>query len=137
MEIHRIDIFTCYGKSKLVFAGQGRAVIAAPQPFIVQACNGEAYRKATAEAFKKITGEALSPRTVLIGSPDAAEAEAEAKAGASQVKQSAAGTVQRAENATQGEYRAVNKEALPADPILSAALKIAPDCDIYVKEPLI
>lgn len=137
MEIHRIDIFTCYGKSKLVFAGQGRAVIAAPQPFIVQACNGEAYRKATAEAFKKITGEALSPRTVLIGSPDAAEAEAEAKAGASQVKQSAAGTAPKAENATRGEYRAVDKEALPADPILSAALKIAPDCDIYVKEPLI
>ena len=137
MEIHRIDIFTCYGKSKLVFAGQGRAVIAAPQPFIVQACNGEAYRKATAEAFKKITGEALSPRTVLIGSPDAAEAEAEAKAAASQVKQSAAGTAPKAKNATQGEYRAVDKEALPADPILSAALKIAPDCDIYVKEPLI
>ena len=131
MEIHRIDIFSCYGKSKLIYAGGDRAVIAAPQAFIVQACNGEAYRKATQEAFRKITGMNLSPRTVLMGSPDAAEAEAMA----AEAGRNAAPAAEKPipQNAASDAYSPIGKEALPDDPILAAALKIAPDCDIYVK----
>ncbi len=131
MEIHRIDIFSCYGKSKLIYAGGDRAVIAAPQAFIVQACNGEAYRKATQEAFRKITGMNLSPRTVLMGSPDAAEAEAMAAEASSGAAPAAEMPV--SENSSETAYSPIGKEALPDDPILAAALKIAPDCDIYVK----
>ncbi len=131
MEIHRIDIFSCYGKSKLIYAGGDRAVIAAPQAFIVQACNGEAYRKATEEAFRKITGMNLSPRTVLVGSPEAAEAEAQA----AEASRSNAFAAEKpvSENAAPDAYSPIGKGALPDDPILAAALKIAPDCDIYVK----
>ena len=131
MEIHRIDIFSCYGKSKLIYAGGDRAVIAASQAFIVQACNGEAYRKATQEAFRKITGMNLSPRTVLMGSPDAAEAEAMAAEAGRNAAPAAEMPV--SENSSETAYSPIGKEALPDDPILAAALKIAPDCDIYVK----
>ena len=131
MEIHRIDIFSCYGKSKLIYAGGDRAVIAAPQAFIVQACNGEAYRKATQEAFRKITGMNLSPRTVLMGSPDAAEAEAMAAEAGRNAAPAAEKPV--SQNVAPDAYSPIEKEALPDDPILAAALKIAPDCDIYVK----
>jgi hypothetical protein len=73
----------------------------------------------------------LSPRTVLMGSPDAAEAEAMAAEASSGAAPAAEMPV--SENSSETAYSPIGKEALPDDPILAAALKIAPDCDIYVK----
>lgn len=134
MSIHRIDIYTCFSKSALIYAGGARAVIAAPQPFIVQACNTEAFQKITAEAFRKCTGRELIPHTVLKGSPDEAQAKAEA---AAPPARSAAPA--EAPKAPAGDgYVPVRKDQIPpedlADPLLAAALKIAPDCDIYEKK---
>lgn len=148
MSIHRIDIYTCFSKSALVYAGGARAVIAAPQTFIVQACNTEAFQKITADAFRQITGKELIPHTVLKGSAEEAEARAEA---ASPAASSAAPSSSAPAPAS---AQAVSAQAAPApdadgyipvakdqiapedlrDPLLAAALKIAPDCDIYEKK---
>lgn len=148
MSIHRIDIYTCFSKSALVYAGGARAVIAAPQAFIVQACNTEAFQKITADAFRQITGKELIPHTVLKGSAEEAEARAEA---ASPAASSAAPSSSAPAPAP---AQAVSAQAAPApdadgyipvakdqiapedlrDPLLAAALKIAPDCDIYEKK---
>lgn len=137
MSIHRIDIYTCFSKSALIYAGGARAVIAAPQPFIVQACNTEAFQKITAEAFRKCTGKELIPHTVLKGSPD--EAQARAEAGAPPVRVPAPAAPAKAPQAPAGDgYVPVRKDQIPPedlqDPLLAAALKIAPDCDIYEKK---
>lgn len=134
MEIHRIDIFTCFSKSTLVYASDTRAVIAAPQNYIVLACNGPAYQKVAAEAFRKFTGNAVTPHTVLKGSPEAMQAEADAKA-----PPAAAPAPRPTQTAqTAGDYTHLDRSALPpevlADPLLAAALKITPDCDIYEKK---
>lgn len=135
MAIHRIDIYTCFSKSTLVYAGGARAVIAAPQPFIVQACNTEAFQKITAEAFQKCTGRALVPHTVLKGSPDDLHAREEASA--PPAAPSAQPVPAPAASPDDG-YTAVDRSELPPealkDPLLAAALKIAPDCDIYEKK---
>lgn len=135
MAIHRIDIYTCFSKSTLVYAGGARAVIAAPQPFIVQACNTEAFQKITAEAFQKCTGRALVPHTVLKGSPDDLRAREEASA--PPAAPSAQPVPAPAASPDDG-YTAVDRSELPPealkDPLLAAALKIAPDCDIYEKK---
>lgn len=135
MAIHRIDIYTCFSKSTLVYAGGARAVIAAPQPFIVQACNTEAFQKITAEAFQKCTGRALVPHTVLKGSPDDLRAREEASA--PPAAPSAQPAPAPAASPDDG-YTAVDRSELPPealkDPLLAAALKIAPDCDIYEKK---
>lgn len=129
MAIHRIDIYTCFSKSTLIYAGGGRAVISAPQPFIVQACNTDVYKKITAEAFQKCAGLALVPRTVLKGSADEAQARAEAEADAA---------ASPAPAAPAEGYQPIDRADIPAsdlrDPLLAAALKIAPDCDIYEKK---
>lgn len=131
-DIHRIDIFMCFSKSRLVYAGSGRAVIAAPQPFIVQACNSERYQKITADAFKACCGQALTPRAVLMGSAEEAEACAQ-----SQSEGLTAPAPHAPEPAGDG-YEKIEKSQIPAkdlaSPLLSAALKIAPDCDIYEKK---
>lgn len=137
MSIHRIDIYTCFSKSALIYAGGARAVIAAPQPFIVQACNTEAFQKITAEAFRKCTGKELIPHTVLKGSPD--EAQARAEAAAPPVRSPAQAAPAEAPQAPAGDgYVPVRKDQIPPedlqDPLLAAALKIAPDCDIYEKK---
>lgn len=147
MSIHRIDIYTCFSKSALVYAGGARAVIAAPQAFIVQACNTEAFQKITADAFRQITGKELIPHTVLKGSAEEAEARAEAAS-------PAASSAAPSSPAQAAPAQAVSAQAAPApdadgyipvakdqiapedlrDPLLAAALKIAPDCDIYEKK---
>lgn len=148
MSIHRIDIYTCFSKSTLVYAGGARAVIAAPQAFIVQACNTEAFQKITADAFRQITGKELIPHTVLKGSAEEAEARAEA---ASPAASSAAPSspapapapaqtvsAQAAPAPDADGYIPVAKDQIAPedlrDPLLAAALKIAPDCDIYEKK---
>lgn len=148
MSIHRIDIYTCFSKSALVYAGGARAVIAAPQAFIVQACNTEAFQKITADAFRQITGKELIPHTVLKGSAEEAEARAEATspAASSAVPSSPAPapapaqtvSAQAAPAPDADGYIPVAKDQIAPedlrDPLLAAALKIAPDCDIYEKK---
>lgn len=133
MEIHRIDVFTCFSKSTLVYASDTRAVIAAPQNYIVLACNGPAYQKIAAEAFRKFTGNAVAPHTVLKDSPEAMQAKADAET----LPAKPASATQAAPAAESG-YTQLDRKALPAealaDPLLAAALKIAPDCDIYEKK---
>lgn len=136
MSIHRVDIFTCFSKSRLIFAGGARAVIAAPQAFIVQACNTERYQKVTAEAFQKCCGKALMPRTVLAGSNEEAEARAEAEA-ALRAPVSAP-PIEEAPATPADGYQKIDPSDIPEsdrqNPLLAAALKIAPDCDIYEKK---
>ena len=148
MSIHRIDIYTCFSKSALVYAGGARAVIAAPQAFIVQACNTEAFQKITADAFRQITGKELIPHTVLKGSAEEAEARAEAASpAASSAAPSSSAPVpapaqtvsaQAAPAPDADGYIPVAKDQIAPedlrDPLLAAALKIAPDCDIYEKK---
>lgn len=148
MSIHRIDIYTCFSKSALVYAGGARAVIAAPQAFIVQACNTEAFQKITADAFRQITGKELIPHTVLKGSAEEAEARAEAAspAASSAAPSSSAPapapaqtvSAQAAPAPDADGYIPVAKDQIAPedlrDPLLAAALKIAPDCDIYEKK---
>lgn len=143
MSIHRIDIYTCFSKSALVYAGGARAVIAAPQAFIVQACNTEAFQKITADAFRQITGKELIPHTVLKGSAEEAEARAEAASPAASSAAPApapaqAVSAQAAPAPDADGYIPVAKDQIAPedlrDPLLAAALKIAPDCDIYEKK---
>lgn len=148
MSIHRIDIYTCFSKSTLVYAGGARAVIAAPQAFIVQACNTEAFQKITADAFRQITGKELIPHTVLKGSAEEAEARAEAASpAASSAAPSSSAPVPAPAQAVSAQaapapdadgYIPVAKDQIAPedlrDPLLAAALKIAPDCDIYEKK---
>lgn len=147
MSIHRIDIYTCFSKSALVYAGGARAVIAAPQAFIVQACNTEAFQKITADAFRQITGKELIPHTVLKGSAEEAEARAEAAspAASSAAPSSPAPAPAPAPAApapapasdADGYIPVAKDQIAPEDlrdPLLAAALKIAPDCDIYEKK---
>ncbi len=123
MQIRRIDLFNCFAKTHLLCVEGGRAVIEAPLPLLVQLCNNDANRDAAAAVLNQFTGRALTLRTVLTGSPDAAEAKsaAEGLRGATPIPPKKAGE------------QAMKKEALPDDPLLTAALKIAPDCDIYVE----
>ncbi len=138
MSIHRIDIYTCFSKSALVYAGGARAVIAAPQAFIVQACNTEAFQKITADAFRQITGKELIPHTVLKGSAEEAEARAEAARPAPAPAPAQAVSAQAAPAPDTDGYIPVAKDQIAPedlrDPLLAAALKIAPDCDIYEKK---
>lgn len=141
--IHRVDIFVCFGKCELIYASATRAVIMSTQPFIIQACNTEAYQKITAEAFQKLTGHAMLPRAVLKGSPE----EAEARIAAEEMMKNpapvsppspAAPAPSSAPEKETAEYEKIREEDIPDkdrnDPLLAAALKIAPDCDIYEKK---
>ena len=124
MQIHRIDLVSCFAKTRLLCVEGGRAVIEAPLPLLVQLCNNEANRDAAAAVMKQFTGRTLTLRTVLVGSPEAAEAKttAEGLRGAAPMPPKETGR------------QATEKSALPDDPLLAAALKIAPDCDIYVED---
>ena len=124
MQIRRIDLFNCFAKTRLLCVEGGRAVIEAPLPLLVQLCNNEANRDAAAAVMKQFTGRTLTLRTVLAGSPEAAEAKttAETLRGAAPMPPKETGR------------QATEKSALPDDPLLAAALKIAPDCDIYVED---
>ncbi len=124
MQIHRIDLYNCYAKTRLLCVEGGRAVIEAPQPLIVQLCNNDANRDAAAGILQNFTKRTLTLRAVLVGSPDAAEAKSAAEA--------LRGKVTTAPK--EATLTATEKSALPDDPLLAAALKIAPDCDIYVEK---
>lgn len=135
MSIRRIDVFTCLKKSTLIYANHARAVVSAPQQFLVIAGNNKSYQKIAAEAFQSVVGKPLALHTVLKGSPEEAEALALLKA-----ESSAAVPVpaQTAPSAEKDDYRRIDRGRIPerelANPALAEALKILPDCDIYEKD---
>lgn len=144
MMMPRIDVYTCYAKTKLIFAGGSRAIITAPQQFITLACNNASYQKIVANAFQKCCGQPLNPRAVLVGSTEEAEARAELESALSAPSPAAAPepispSVPSPTPAKSDDgYQKIDKSAIPEgdlkNPLLAAALKIAPDCDIYEKK---
>lgn len=144
MMMPRIDVYTCYAKTKLIFAGGSRAIITAPQQFITLACNNASYQKIVANAFQKCCGQPLNPRAVLVGSTEEAEARAELESALSAPFPAAAPepispSVPSPTPAKSDDgYQKIDKSAIPEgdlkNPLLAAALKIASDCDIYEKK---
>lgn len=138
MSIRRIDVYTCLRKSTLIYCTYTRAIVSAPQPFLVAAGNNKSYQKVAAEAFNKITGHPIEIHTVLKGSEEEASAYTllkTAEAAPSPVTpQHPDPTPQKVE---QNPYRPISREQISdkdrSDPSLNEALKIMADCDIYEK----
>ena len=74
--IHRVEIYTCYRKGTLIYANNARAVITAPQQFLVIMGNNKSYQTIAAEAFQKIVGSPILLHVVLEGSGEEAETKA-------------------------------------------------------------
>lgn len=74
MSIRRIDVFTCLRKSTLIYCTHTRAIVSAPQQFLVAAGNNKSYQKVAAEAFAKVTGSPIQMHTVLKGGEEEAAA---------------------------------------------------------------
>lgn len=133
MAIRRIDVFTCLRKSTLIYCTHTRAIVSAPQQFLVAAGNNKSYQKVAAEAFAKVTGSPIQMHTVLKGGEEEASAFALLKSAEQ------AGPAPAPAKAAQSgpDYRLVSKDSIPAkdrsDPSLNEALKIMADCDIYEK----
>lgn len=129
MAIRRIDVFTCLRKSTLIYCTHARAIVSAPQQFLVAAGNNKSYQKVAAEAFAKITGFPIQLHTVLKGGEEEAAAFALLQSSRQAAPASAA--------APADEYHLVSKDRIPErdrqDPSLNEALKIMTDCDIYEK----
>ena len=127
MKKPRIDVYSCFQKGKLIYAGKNRAIISVPQQFLVLAGNNKSYQKVISDAFKALTGTAYIPKTVLAGTGEEAEALAMAASNPSEP----------AKAASQEEYRKISKSEIPEkdkeEHALSEALKFIPDCDIYEK----
>lgn len=163
MAIRRIDVFTCLKKSTLIYANEERAIVSAPQRFLVMAGNNPSYQKVTQEAFQKVTGHPIMAHTVLKGSDEEAEAFTLLKAGqaapqpaapspspaapvsekekasvppASQPVSTPAPQAAAPANPSDGYHPIEASQISEADrenPSLKEALKILPDCDIYEK----
>ncbi|WP_297041584.1 DNA polymerase III subunit gamma/tau [uncultured Dialister sp.] len=133
MSIRRIDVFTCLRKSQLIYCTNTRAIVSAPQPFLVSAGNNPSYQKVAAEAFNKVTGHPIEMHTVLKGSEEEASAFALLKAPAP--AQPATAPPERPQE--KPDYRQVTRDEIPpsdrSNPSLNEALKIMTDCDIYEK----
>lgn len=139
--IHRIDVFTCFKKCVMVYCSTTRAVVSAPEQFLVLAGNNKSYQKVAAEAFTKVIGFPVEIHTVKVGSPEESEALAMIKAaeengslaGNAPTPSPSDGSKEKAKD----DYRLVSKEGIPDkdhnDPALNEALKIMADCDIYEK----
>lgn len=129
MSIHRIDVYTCLKKSTLIYANQARAIVAAPQQFLVIAGNNKSYQAIAAEAFQHVINRPLVLHTVLKGGPEEAEAFALLKSSPAP---------KPAQSSSKGGYKKINAAQISpqelSNPALSEALKILPDCDIYEKD---
>lgn len=129
MSIHRIDVYTCLKKSTLIYANQTRAIVSAPQQFLVIAGNNKSYQAIAAEAFQHVTGRPLVLHTVLKGGPEEAEAFALLKSSP---------VPKPAQPSRKGGYKKIDAAQISpqelSNPALSEALKILPDCDIYEKD---
>lgn len=133
MKKPRIDVYSCFQKGKLIYAGKNRAIISVPQQFLVLAGNNKSYQKVISEAFKALTGTAYIPKTVLAGTGEEAEALAMAASNPSEPAKAAPQEV----STKKEEYRKISKSEIPEkdkeEHALSEALKFIPDCDIYEK----
>lgn len=142
MSIHRIDILTCFRKSTLIYCSKARAVVSAPQQFLVIAGNNKDYQKAAAEAFNRIIGSPLQVHTILRGSAEEADTLSRLKAeqAASPLQEAGTDTPSPAGQDTENEdhYHPVDPDHISRadrnDPSLKEALKIMADCDIYEKD---
>lgn len=133
MSIRRIDVFTCLRKSTLIYCTKNRAIVSAPQQFLVAAGNNKSYQKVAAEAFAKVTGFPIQLHTVLKGGEEEASAFALLK---SAMERGPAAPAPQPVPKTD-DYRLVSRDSIPEtdrnDPSLNEALKIMSDCDIYEK----
>ena len=133
MKKPRIDVYSCFQKGKLIYAGKNRAIISVPQQFLVLAGNNKSYQKVISDAFKALTGTAYIPKTVLAGTGEEAEALAMAASNPSEPAKAASQEV----STKKEEYRKISKSEIPEkdkdEHALSEALKFIPDCDIYEK----
>ena len=139
MSIHRIDVYTCLMKSTLIYCTRTRAIVSAPQQFLVIAGNNKSYQNVAAEAFNKIIGSPVRIRTVLKGSAEESEAFTMLKAARDTQAPRESTQVQTPIPQTcKDEYRPINRDHIPDvdrnDPSLKEALKIMADCDIYEKD---
>ena len=129
MSIRRIDVLTCLRKSTLIYCTHTRAVVSAPQLFLVSAGNNKSYQKVAAEAFAKITGSPIELHTVLKGSEEEASALA--------LLQSSPAASSPAIPPRRNDYRPISGSQISDtdrnNPSLQEALKIMADCDIYEK----
>ena len=134
MSIRRIDVFTCLQKSTLIYCTHTRAIVSAPQQFLVAAGNNKSYQKVAAEAFAKVTGSPIQMHTVLKGSEEEAAAFTLLQSAPKAAPSSP--STEMAEKPMQ-DYRPVSRDRIPEkdlrDPSLNEALKIMADCDIYEK----
>lgn len=143
MKARRIDILTCFQKSTLILVAGNRAVISAPQKFLVLASNNPSYQKIVSQAFQSVMGQALIPRTVLRGSQEEQDALSEAQESRRNTRTQ---THARESSSSSGEssdsgddkYHLVQEENIPEkdrkNPVLSEALKFMSHCDIYEKK---
>ena len=135
--IHRVEIYTCYRKGTLIYANNARAVITAPQQFLVIMGNNKSYQTIAAEAFQKIVGSPILLHVVLEGSGEEAETKALL---AKEMESSAAPTLSGKEEPAKNEggYKLVSKDEIAQsdleDPSFKEALKMLPDYDIYEKD---
>ena len=133
MKKPRIDVYSCFQKGKLIYAGKNRAIISVPQQFLVLAGNNKSYQKVISDAFKALTGTAYIPKTVLAGTGEEAEALAMAASNPSEPAKASSQEV----STKKEEYRKISKSEIPEkdkeEHALSEALKFIPDCDIYEK----
>lgn len=132
MSIQRIDIFACLRKCTLIYCTKARAIVSAPQQFLVIAGNNKDYQKAASDAFQRILGSPVQMHTVLKGGEEEAQAFAQLK-----IDQSAPPSAP-ARQKNPSDYHAVARDQIPQadrnDPSLREALKIMADCDIYEKD---
>ena len=144
MSIHRIDVFTCLQKCVLTYCTQKRAIISAPQPFLVLAGNNKAYQKVASEAFEKVIGSPVMVHAVLKGSDEEADALTLLK---TSIASGSTNKSQRKEASSKSAipnpppsdgYRPIRADQIADsdknEPSLKEALKILPDCDIYEKD---
>lgn len=139
MSIHRIDVYTCLMKSTLIYCTRTRAIVSAPQQFLVIAGNNKSYQNVAAEAFNKIIGSPVRIRTVLKGSAEESEALTMLKeARNTQASRESTQVQTPIPQTCKDEYRPINRDHIPDvdrnDPSLKEALKIMADCDIYEKD---
>lgn|GEM_PF-113734 len=135
MSIQRIDIFACLRKCTLIYCSRTRAIVSAPQQFLVIAGNNKDYQKAASDGFQRILGSPVQMHTVLKGSEEEAQAFAQLKIDQTTPAQVVSSP---AEQKKSSDYHAVARDEIPQadrnDPSLKEALKIMADCDIYEKD---
>ncbi len=135
-QIHRIDIWSCVQKGTLILINNNRVVASLPQQFLVLGANNKGYQNLITEAFRNITGRELSFHAVLKGSDEESAAIEEAKKYAFQTGDPSPDI--NKEQAAKDNYKLISEKDIESiekeEPVLSAALKIISNCDIYKKE---